>query len=106
MSGEDRAYCVEVRGNLVASISHVGLHDAAGVIHDDRLAVSTELSETFQKTGRFDGRYYLADAELARHFAALCLGFMQNLCDTSAQAVSNIRLETGEDWVNPHLPEI
>ena len=96
---------MSVRNNLVTTIRHVAA-DTAGEaqVFGDRLALSTELTRNNQKNGCFDGDYFLTDPETARHFAALCLGYMKNLCEASSEAVSNLDLATGMDWTNPHIP--
>ena len=97
---------VEVRHNLVQAIIHVSPEDVGQAqIFDDRLAVSTALTRNNQSNGCFDGDYYLADAETARHFAALCLGFMQNLSESSMKSISDFDLENAGDWENPHIPQ-
>ena len=106
MSEAETVICVSVRSNLVSAIRHVS-RDAAGeaTVYDDRLAVSTELTRNNQLNGCFDGDYFLDDAETARHFAALCLGYMKNLCETSSDAVSALDLSSGNDWISPHVPK-
>ena len=100
-----KVFRVEVRHNLVRAIIHVSSEEAGEVeVFDDRLAVSTALTRNNQSNGCFDGDYYLADAETARHFAALCLGYMQNLSESSMKSISDFDLEYAGDWTNPHIP--
>lgn len=96
---------VEVRRNLVTAIRAVPRDAATGPIHDDRLAVSTDLAQNNLARGSFDGDYFLEDFETARHFAALCLGYMKVLCEKSLTALENAAHEPGEGWGNPHLPD-
>lgn len=96
-------YRVEVRGNLVVAIraldpgAHPGLMPEA-----DALAVSTRLAENNRLNACLDGDYHLATFEEARHFAALCLGFLKNLCEKSLEAIA----EAGDDapWENRFVP--
>lgn len=105
MSGADPVFCVEVRHNVVTAIRAVSRDAVDGPIHDDRLAVSTELARNNLTGGCFDGDYFLEDFETARHFSALCLGFMKVMCEKSLTALENIDSVPGQGWINPHLPD-
>lgn len=99
-------YCVRVRRNLVEAIDQVSRSDAPdAAVFDDRLAVSTELAQNNLVNGCFDGDYFLEDFEMARNFAALCIGFMKNLCENSLDAINEAYPVSGSDWRNPHIPK-
>ena len=105
MNTKAAVFRVRVSQNLVVSIRRVSRSEALGhTIHDDRLAVSTSLAQNNLTNGCFDGDYFLQDFETARHFAALCLGYMKTLCETALDAIHEIRAEPDSEWVNPHLP--
>lgn len=105
MTSQTAVFCVRVRQNLVLSIRRVSGSDVAGqTVFDDRLAVSTELARNNISNGCFDGDYYLGDFEMARHFAALCFGYMKNLCEISLEALNDAGPSTDGGWVNPHRP--
>lgn len=105
MTESDEICCVQVRQNLVVAIRKIQRAEAKdATIHDDRLSVSTELAQNNLANGCFDGDYFLEDFDAARHFAALCFGYMKSLCEKSIEAVNEAdRLKPGH-WVNPNVP--
>lgn len=105
VSASAPVYRVRVRGNLVVSIRPVPRPpEGQAPVFADRLSVSTRLAENNQANGCFDGDYHVEDFEMARHFAALCLGYMKTLCETSLAAIAAIEADAEGAWINPHLP--
>lgn len=95
---------VVVLRNVVTELRPVETADP-GRTGDDPLAAATRLSRNNQANGCLDGCYEFATSEEARHFAALCAGFMKNLSErTMADLASARGIETG-GWRNPFLPE-
>ena len=95
-----QGYRVVVRRNLVVRIEPTG----AAAPEVDPLAVSTRLAENNQANGCIDGDYELASFEEARHFAALCLGFVKNLCENALDAIADAGTGGAETWENRFLP--
>lgn len=98
MAGQ--GYRVVVRRNLVVRIEPTG----RAAPEADPLAVSTRLAENNRANGCIDGDYELASFEEARHFAALCLGYIKNLCEKSLDAIADAGADGAEEWENRFLP--
>ena len=93
-------YRVIVRQNVVREIRRIEGEDPPA---DDPLAVSTLLARNNRANGCLDGDYDLPDAEAARHFAALSLGFLKNLCERAMERIADADTESG--WQNPFTPD-
>ena len=91
---------VSVRRNLVVRVAPVP-GEGGG---DDPLEASTKLAQNNQQNGCLDGDYDFATAEHARHFAALCAGYMKSLCEKTIDSVNQHGDLEGQGWTNPFLP--
>lgn len=98
---------VMIRQNLVTEIRRMAPGDDPGAEpSDDQLAVSSRLAQNNLANGCLDGDYDLASFESARQFAALCLGFLKNLCETSLDSVAEAGKEGEESWRNPLVASV
>ncbi len=96
------AWRVTVRGNLVVAVANVA---ADGPMpEDDPLDVSTMLARNNQENGCLDGDYDFASPETARHFAALCAGYMKNLSEKTIESLNETGSLDGQGWRNPLVP--
>lgn len=97
------AYRVAVRRNLVAEIREIEAR-RSGEIHTDPLAVSSQLAQANLDNGCLDGDYDFAEFETARHFAALCSGYLQRLCERSIESLNTLDPPPDGVWRNPFIP--
>ena len=91
-SGEGFVYEVVVRHNLVRTMRRVA-RTADMRVAATRLEVSSELAANHQANGCIDGSYRFRDAEQARSFALLSLGFVARLLERRQQSIE--RMDTG-----------
>ena len=103
MSDTAEIWRVSVRRNIVASIVRIEFTTArpAG---DDPLAASTKLARNNQFNGCLDGDYDFESSENARHFAALCAGYLKNLCERTIETLADVAPRDLSRWDNPFLP--
>lgn len=94
---------VSVRRNIVAGIARI---ETAGAppAGDDPLAASTRLAQNNRHNGCLDGDYDFATSENARHFAALCAGYVKNLCEKTIENLSDVGSDDLARWDNPFSP--
>lgn len=97
------AWRVTVRGNLVIAVLPV---EVPGPLPpDDPLEVSTILARNNRANGSLDGDYDFAAPETARHFAALCAGYMKNLAERTIEGLSDCGDFETQGWRNPSVPQ-
>ncbi len=103
MAGGAEIWRVRVRRNVVASISRIEFAEPrpAG---DDPLTASTKLAGNNQRNGCLDGDYDFGSCENARHFAALCAGYLKNLCERTIEALADTPQGALPRWDNPFVP--
>lgn len=94
---------VSVRRNVVASIVRFEFASAE-LAGDDPLAASTKLARNNQMNGCLDGDYEFESSENARHFAALCAGYLKNLCERTIETLADVPPGDLARWDNPFLP--
>lgn len=92
-------YVVVVRGNLVVAIER-SARPPDSPIPGSPLEVSSQLAANHKRHGCIDGTYYFDDAQRARIFATLCLGFTKAVAERRLTFIDSLpagRAEYRED---------
>ncbi len=94
---DDSVFRITVKHNLVSAVERVPSNTDI-VIPDSKLEVSTQLARNHQEYGCLDGQYYFSDAEQAKCFSVLCLGFVKKLIERAIETLENRDFRRDPDW--------
>jgi hypothetical protein len=99
-ANEREIWRVMVRNNLVSEVQRIAVETTESK-GDDPLAAATLLSKNNFENGCLDGDYDFKEAENARHFAALCAGYVKNLCEKTIDSLNEYDGSEQDHWKNP-----